>query len=124
MFFNNKDLQNISPKFALTLNNCYIYAMFFGISRISLFLLAGLALFLPGRQVFGGEGVTVEDILRFEEISASPDVMKLVIFPPEAKVYDAPFGKTKGVIKRGRIIYLLESEGEWIKFTTREYPQG
>lgn len=51
-------------------------------------------------------------------------LLKLAIFPPEAKVFDAPNGENIGVLKRGRVIKLLGSDGKWLNFTTRDFPDA
>lgn len=48
-------------------------------------------------------------------------LLKLAIFPPEAKVYDRPDGQVVGLLGRGRVIRLLGAEGKWLNFTTREF---
>ena len=48
-------------------------------------------------------------------------LLKLVIFTPEAKVFDSPSGNLIGSIGRGRVIRLLGSDGRWLTFTVREY---
>lgn len=53
---------------------------------------------------------------------ASP--LKLAIYIPDTKVYDAPYGKQIGAIDRGRVIRVIESEEEWLHFTTWDYSSG
>ncbi len=59
----------------------------------------------------------------FETIE-SDTLLKLVIFPPSAKVFDRPGGENIGTIGRGRVIRLLGSEGKWLNFTTYDFPDA
>jgi hypothetical protein len=52
------------------------------------------------------------------------DTLKLAVYLPLAKVYDAPGGDSIGVIAYGRVLNLIASQGSWICFTTREFPSG
>jgi hypothetical protein len=54
--------------------------------------------------------------------SPADTLMKLAIFTPHTKVYDAPWGKQIGIIDRGRVIRLISSEGVWFQFTTKDFP--
>jgi len=81
-------------------------------------------LFIPCGAVLANEVITAEELYRAAQLKSSPDVMKLAIFPKSAKIYDSPFGEKIGELKRGRVIYLLDSEGEWIHFSTREFPSA
>ena len=48
-------------------------------------------------------------------------LLKLVVFTPNAKVFDNPNGELIGSIDRGRVIRLLGSEGRWLNFTAQEF---
>ncbi|MBC8279070.1 MAG: hypothetical protein H8E46_12625 [FCB group bacterium] len=59
-------------------------------------------------------------VLSFQDAEGDT-LLKLVIFTPEAKVFDHPNGDLIGSIDRGRVIRLLGSEGRWLNFTAREF---
>ena len=58
------------------------------------------------------------------EFADSDSLLKLAIFSPKAKVYDGPNGENIGVIKRGRVIRLVSSQGKWLQFTTWDFKSG
>jgi hypothetical protein len=61
----------------------------------------------------------------FSQETSLPDTgITLAIKPLEANVFASPQGDIIGKIRRGRVINVLESNAEWLMFTTWDFPIG
>jgi len=58
------------------------------------------------------------------QLAEEDTLLKLAVFPPQAKVFDRPEGELIGYLNRGRVIRLLAAEGKWLNFTTWDFPNA